>query len=66
MKVHFFSDNIIMNFGVFVFFLIFVMLLFMLVLSIKSLFIKKKWKKYEPKITIFGSCLQIYVMNFDF
>ena len=52
MKIFFFSEDLVMNFGVFVFFLIFSMLLFMLIISIRSLFIKKTWKKFEPSVSV--------------
>jgi len=52
MNVQFISNDWVMNFGMVLFFLVFSMLFLVFIVIIKSFFIKKKYKSFEPEISV--------------
>ncbi|MBT6820859.1 glycosyltransferase family 2 protein [archaeon] len=52
MKIEFISNNIIMNIGIFISFFVFILIFTIFVIFIISLFKERKFKNFQPKISI--------------
>lgn len=52
MNIYYYSEDLIMNFGMIIFFLVFIMLLTVLITFLKSLQIKETPKKFHPGISV--------------